>query len=694
MTYSWSDNKGVKARAGSGLFASVPLSLRKYGAMASLCLFLLGCAQADVPGARNVNIPSPTTADERPEAIGEQPDSVLYLPLGRDVLMPTVSTSDSLPSEFVGPFELRSETLAGALQLILAEYEVSLAFESDEGLNRRITVANLQGPLNKVVDRICGLADLYCAYEDGLVIVKDTQTFTVKIPPISQDTSFMQNVSSGLAAIIGTQPIIDQSTRTIIYEATQRTSEYALRYFQRMRSNTALIVFETYIWEVKLNAGNSAGINWSAIESIGKFTSNISLSGSVGSNFTNPVSIGLPTTGFENGGNFSPTNVFNFLSTFGAVKTISQPKITVLSGSEARLRVADTENFVSEISQTIDDGQVSTSVNTNSVETGFELTIASSWDNATIYASIDINLTNVNQIDDFPFSSQGEGDNRTTTTIQLPSTSERELETQVRIRPGDSLLIAGLVREGDNQNTAGPGFMRPIIKSSSTSEVENLELVFLMRPRVIAYTSQTEEEQFSTVRGAKAEIRALQNDIRSLQRDKVALEDEGQPFLGLKRDVAAPVERKAPVDAIPQGDVLLPPMSMPAPARAPINEDVVPVVAVQPAPSVALRTESRTPSALERRVLRDPNSLILPTGFVSRASDVDRPIKRLWKRNNLHPMAIKNSSNHVNLNSMSGFVGDLPLKPNDPAVSGRYPIRPSANQSFDSVTPIDLDPRS
>ena len=132
-----------------------------------------------------------------------------------------------MPEENVGPFELRSETLAGALQLILAEYNVSLAFETEEGLNRRITVANLHGPLSKVIKRICALADLYCAYEDGLLIVKETQNFTVKVPPISQDASFMTNVASGLSAITGSAPIIDESTRTIIYEATSRTAELA-----------------------------------------------------------------------------------------------------------------------------------------------------------------------------------------------------------------------------------------------------------------------------------------------------------------------------------------------------------------------------------------------------------------------------------------------------------------------------------
>ena len=350
----------------------------------------------------------------------------------------------------------------------------------------------------------------------------------------------MNNVASGLAAIIGTSPIIDQSTRTLIYEATQRTSEYALRYFQRMRSSTALIVFETYIWEVNLEGGNSTGINWDAIESFGKYTASIDISGSVGADFSNPVSIGLPAVGFEEGGPFTPTDIFNFLSQFGAVKTISQPKITVLSGSEARLRVADTENFVSEISQTIDDGQVSTSVNTNSVDTGFELVIASSWDNSTVYADVDISLTDVIQIDDFDFASSGTGANATSTTIQLPQTSERELTTQVRIRPGDSLLIAGLVRENDNFSSTGPGFMEPVLPASRTAQTDNLELVFLLRPKVVVYTSPEEGEYYNSVRGKEAkEYKDFNYDFAPFEEQSSGNNDP-VPLLGVEAGALDP----------------------------------------------------------------------------------------------------------------------------------------------------------
>lgn len=505
---------------------------RSFMVMTMLSATLLGCADASVPGGRNLNIPTPNQAEQRKEAVNERPDSVMYLPLGRDVLVPEMSTDDPLPNEHVGPFELRSETLAGALQLILADYEVPLAFETEEGLTRRITVANLSGPIGSVVQNVCGLADLYCSYENGLLVVKDRQTFTVKIPPISQDAAFMQNVATGLQAVLGegATVTVDPSTRTLVYRASQRSSEVAERYFQRMRSSTALIVFETYIWEVSLDSGNSAGIRWNLLDTFGKFGANIDLSGSVGADFTNPISIGLPTTQGADGGVFSPTKILDFLSTFGAVKTISQPQITVLSGSQAKLRAADTQNYVAEVSETIDDGLSRTSVNTASIDTGFTLTIASAWDNATVYADVEIVLTDVSEIEDFDFQS-GDGGS---TTVQLPKSTERELTTQIRVRPGDSVLIAGLVRESDAYDKQGIGFMKPFIPTSRTVTTRNLELVFLLRPRVIVYTSPTEGDHHNAIRAYERRDQSV-----SLSHDDVTPVSAAIPYEG--QNIPAPV---------------------------------------------------------------------------------------------------------------------------------------------------------
>lgn len=542
----------------------------------SAMLFTSGCAMVGVPEARNLDIPTPSRVDSRQRAINDRPDSVMYLPLGEDILVPEASVDESFPHDMVGPFELRGETLAGALQLILADYDISIAFETQQGLTRRITVANLRGDLGKVINQVCSLADLYCSYEDGSVTVKDAQTFTVTLPPIgtADDDDFLGNVSAGLAAILGTgaAPIVDPTTRTIVYNATQRTASIADRYFQRLRANTAMIVFETYIWEVSLNAGNSMGVDWFKLAQFGKFNTGINVNGSIGADFSNPVSIGIPTASEDFNG--TTGDLIQFLSQFGAVKSISQPQITVLSGSSADLRVADTQNYVSQIATTLSEGQATTSVSTDSVDTGFTLTIGSTWDKATVYANIEIELTNVKRIDDFAFSDSG--DEGSETVIQLPQTSERQLSTQIRIRPGDSVLIAGLVRENDNYDTRGLGLMKPIIPDSRTVQAENLELVILLRPRVIVYTAH--------------------NDPRYID------------YVGKKHSKAAPIEGRvseaAAGDVAPSQNIY--PEASPAPDVLPMTpEPLAPIPLTAPQPVPATLPEAALPPRMPGTVSRD-----------------------------------------------------------------------------------------
>lgn len=460
-----------------------------------LSIMVGSCAPMNVPKGRTVDIPPATKAEPRRESINEGRDAVLTIPLGEDVLVPEIQIGEKLSDDIIGPYELRSETLASALQLVLAGYNVPIAFETDLGLTKTITVANLSGSVDQIVRKLCGLADLYCTYEGGILEVKETETFTVSLPPL--DDAGFESIATGLAALSGAETVIDSSTRTLIYTVTQRNAERARRYFDRLRANTAMIVYETYIWEVQLDAVNSAGIRWNKLAELGAFNTGFSLDTDTTAISGTPITIGLPTKGNVN---LATGDVLKFLSEQGAVKTISQPQLTVLSGSSASLRVAETRNYIESLSRTTDgDGDETVSTSTAQVDSGFTLDIASSWDKSTVYAEIDLKIEDFIEFETFDAGSDD--------TLQLPRTSERELTTQVRSRPGDSILIAGLVRERDTYNVSGLGTNTPILPTGRTGQTENSELVILLRPRVVRYVNQLEladeQKKKSILKGIK-----------------------------------------------------------------------------------------------------------------------------------------------------------------------------------------------
>ena len=464
--------------------------------------FITACAPADVVDGHSVSIPAITHPLNRHKGLNENRNPITRVKLGRDILIPQTMKEDIMPNDTVGPFEMRNETLASALRLILDGYNFSLAFETDEGLKGKITVSNLHGKLKNVVNRVCSLADLYCHFEQNTLTIKDTEKFIVDLPPISAESSSSDDgedsdsgitneaytqIATGLAAVIGTEPIIDHSTRIMIYTATQRTNKYALQYFERLRKNTALIIFETHIWEVTLNNNNRTGIKWDALFSkvVGsKFNLGISLPGGAPAGTGQAIAI---TAGA--GANANTQTVLEFISERGAVKTISQPQITVLSGSTATLAVTQDQNFVKSItrtpSTTVPPGPDTFTPTPGTVQSGLTMRIKSAWDQSTVYGSLSISLNDLLKMDTF-----GEGYN----AIQQPKTSMRSLETEIRVRPGDSILIGGLVSEKDNLSDSGPGFMKPLFATSRDVSKVNTELVFLIRPRVVVFVQGNDDD--------------------------------------------------------------------------------------------------------------------------------------------------------------------------------------------------------
>ena len=483
---------------------------------AALSLFFVtACAPVDVGDGRTVSVPAIAPPLDRYESLNEKRDPVTRVRLGRDVLMPLPLKEDMMPDDRVGPYELRGETLASALQLILDEYDVSLAFETDEGLKRRITISNLHGKLKDVVNRVCSLADLYCHFEQGTLTIKDTETFIVDLPPIggtSSDSSESDSdsdssttneaytqIATGLAAIIGTTPTVDNSTRVMIYTATQRSNKYAKQYFERLRKNTALIIFETHIWEVTLNNSNRTGIKWDAMfDKVvgGKFNLGVSFPGGapVGTGQAQAIAI---TAGA--GANADTETVLSFISERGAVKTISQPQITVLSGSTASFNIEQKQNYLSGVTQTPCSPQPcedTFAMTTDFVTTGLSMKVTSAWDQATVYGNLNISLNELLGID--TFSPDG-GDS----SIQLPKTTTRSLQTEIRVRPGDSILIGGLVSERDNFEDSGPGFMKPLFTTARDVSKVNTELVFLLRPRVVVFVMGDDDDTVPIVDAPK-----------------------------------------------------------------------------------------------------------------------------------------------------------------------------------------------
>ena len=453
------------------LFSSSARKILKFGLVSIAVMNLAACESVDQMMADiGVFAPPHRGSDDMAVQIRDEGykkpsiEAVRFMPLGQGVLIPDVVTTQNLPREDIGPYELRGESLAGALQFILSEFDIPLAVETDLAMQRKVTIANLQGRLDLMVEQLCAMSDLYCVYKNQVLSIQDKHDYAVTIPPSGADVDIIGDVAKSIEKVVGKAPIVDMSTRTILYKSTRKQAASLAHYFAKLRDNMALINYEVGMWSVRLGPDHQEGVLWDALlhESQGRAKN---VAGLYASEYGAPVSIGLPG---ELGEAYGMYDVSNFLSQFGDVRAISKPTISVMSGANGRWNVKE---------RATEEGTTSEEI---------KIDLASLWDGSSVFSDLE---------------------------LQLKGAAEKEIKTQMRIRPGDSLVLAGMMRNvGDEQKP------------------KNEELVVMLRPKVVVYKARKDYYGINGVPRADDAREEQTNIWQSIGDEPMILVPEAAPW--------------------------------------------------------------------------------------------------------------------------------------------------------------------
>lgn len=469
-------------------------------------LALCGCAGWDVPLAKPTTGRNPQVAEVPSPAEtvrGEDDPPIVTLELGAALHEHRLTASDELPGNIIVPStNLNAVPITAALQAVLSGTDVSISWDTGTLGDRLVTVMNLSGPLPRVVEKICAAAKVFCSYRNGSMELQEKDTFVVAMPPIaktiasSSATPGSNNTENSMvdtmSQLVGTKVQVDSQGGNVIYTTDVEGEGRVSRYLEQLRNGRPLVVMQMYIWEVTLNKEYSAGINWSKfqIPQLGSPLAKLGLSAT--SSFTTSdqqkgsVSVGAVTTG-----KLSTSSLITFLSTQGRVQTISSPQVTFVSGSSAEMKVGGKQRYISQVGQLTSNtsgtanstGSVgSNTISTDSIDTGLTIGIAGSYENGVVFANLDLALTGVTSLN--PTTNNG-------ITIDLPVTTDEKINTVIRVRPGDNLVLAGLVTSKDNNTHQGlPIGENSTIGTYGDNTLENRELVVVIKPSVILFSDK------------------------------------------------------------------------------------------------------------------------------------------------------------------------------------------------------------
>ncbi len=285
--------------------------------------------------------------------------------------------------------------------------------------------------------------------------------------------------------------VINRTTSTIIVTDYPKVHQAVEKYLNRiMGVLNRQVLIEAQIIEVTLNDNYQLGIDWRFLPQMTNagfgWTASQGVSGTSG---TIPSSWAVPaaTTGVTAGiSTLAFTSMVDALSQQGHVNVISKPRVSTLNNQRAVIKAA-TDDVYFEISISTSTGGPPIITATPRVVTiGVVLDVTPQIDaEGNILLDIQPSVT-----EEVSRRTQQVGVSGTTPILtEAPVVSVRQAQTVARVKDGQTIVIAGLLRERKkNVDTGVPGLMEiPLLGYlfRNTQEVkEKSELVFLITPHI------------------------------------------------------------------------------------------------------------------------------------------------------------------------------------------------------------------
>jgi len=296
--------------------------------------------------------------------------------------------------------------------------------------------------------------------------------------------------------------IANPETGILNIRATARQQEKVQEFLDHVMSNARRqVLIEATVAEVQLNNEYQRGIDWQRLRS-GATTTGVPgfATGSSGAEFAQR-SAGTPanitTNAFVFGGAITSLN-FNFalklLESFGDVRVLSSPKISVLNNQTAVLKVVDNLVYFTIQAQTTTSQTSSLTTFTttlNSVPVGFILSLVPQISEAdTVVLNLRPTISRkIGDVADPNPSLAAAG-----VTSLIPVIQTREMESVLRVQSGQVAVLGGLMQDSvTNIEDTIPGVRDlPGIGQlfSQRKDINNkTELVIFLRPVVIREAS-------------------------------------------------------------------------------------------------------------------------------------------------------------------------------------------------------------
>jgi type II secretory pathway component GspD/PulD (secretin) len=292
----------------------------------------------------------------------------------------------------------------------------------------------------------------------------------MRIPTMPVQPTLLPNKTANTITVRGTAPIVDVIERIIRANDKPR----------------AEVIIDVQILEVNRSRTKNLGLNLSNYALGLTFSPEAAPPNTSGSTppanpppfNLNTISQGISTADFYL---TVPTAVVNFLASDSRTKLIAKPQLRGAEGTKLTLNLGDQIPVLSTVFGAAAPGGLATvpssSFNYKDVGVNIEMTPRVTYDGEIV-------------LDGFSVESSALGASISVAGQDVPSFSSRKVTTKLRLREGESTLLAGLLKDEQRKVLTGfPGIMQmPVLRSlfgQTNDQVSQSDIVMLLTPHIV-----------------------------------------------------------------------------------------------------------------------------------------------------------------------------------------------------------------
>src|SRR5262245_29931939 len=309
-------------------------------------------------------------------------------------------------------------------------------------------------------------------YEEQVI-----RTFFVSHADATELTQLLLTVLRVAGMAIQPQIVPNKTANTVTIRGTAPVLEIAERMIEANDKPRAEVMVDVQILEVSRERAKSYGLDLGSYSAALSFSPESAPAADAKPFNLNTISQGVSTADFYLS---VPSAVVRFLESDSQTKVLAKPNLRGVEGQKLSLNLGE-------------DVPVPRTTFTPLAGTGVGSSPLTSYGYRTIGIIVDMTprvTYDGDVILEITVENSARGQDTNIAGQNLPSFFSRKVQTKLRLRDGESNLLAGLLREDERKSLKGfPGVMRlPVVRqlfSANENTIKQTDIVMLLTPRII-----------------------------------------------------------------------------------------------------------------------------------------------------------------------------------------------------------------